>query len=215
MDLPFLADKLESALREMDAESPFGLRGWLKHLRSKGLKAHRGQPDEVAITGSLCDYLTRNGVASEPRAYGSGGFCDIVSTLSENREAWIEAKSYYTIYFDDADVSFSSPRLCRGSQTWKARIEALASDCSNKLASIANAAGLLIGFEVASNVRPLHPNNPSPSAIDFFMRGVVKRRLPGWNIFPLSARGEWNRTIAQCPQFTLRRAAGYGFGRRQ
>jgi len=94
-------------LQEMDGQSTYGLRGWLQHQKDLGQRPHDDTQDELAITRSLCERMSVRGLPTQPRRYAADSkSCDIVVGLSDGRDAWIEAKVYYTAYFKDADVTF-------------------------------------------------------------------------------------------------------------
>lgn len=199
---------LASVLKGMEDESAFGLRGWLKHLRSQGDKPPTAsQQDELAITDSLCKRFTSLGFPSRPERYPhSNEYCDIVSRLPNRNAIWIEAKVYYTVYFDDKDLTYSAPRMAGGSHTWNARIRALRDDCVHKLRMLPNSehvAGLLIGFETyaATAGASLPPRNPSMSEVEKAARAALTDELADWQMHLLAEGEGWERVLSQCPAY--------------
>ena len=192
---------LSAVLKEMDDELSSGLRGWPQHL------GYSPGHDEVAITREIRRRLKGRGLVSKGRRYPSfRQSCDIVSNLAGATTIWIEAKVYWTVYFGDNDPGRTIPKLAGGSQTWQARIEALVSDCSDKLLKMLPArtqvAGLLLGFDRESH--PIFSRiNPSTDTIDNFLRCQVHSRLPGWTVCHLSDDNGWRKPDSCRPELTL------------
>lgn len=155
----------------------------------------------------ICRRLTGRRLVSQGRCYPSSQkSCDVVSSLAVGSTVWIEAKVYWTVYFGDNDLGRTIPKLAGGSQTWQDRIEALVSDCSDKLLKMlpprTQVAGLLLGFD-----RESHPTfsriNPSTDTIDSFLQSQISQHLPGWTVCDLSDCGGWRKPDSCRPELNL------------
>lgn len=187
-------DTLTLILNEMEHESLYGLRGWKKYVGSS-------RQDEVVITQELCTRLTKHGFTSMPDKYPeSSAICDVVSVLANGTRIWIEAKLYYTMFFDDNDLNYENPRASYGSGHWKKQIGYLVSDCKSKLLrSLPNdtlIAGLLLGFEMKLS----RGSNVSSAEVDRFVRSEMNAHLPGWSVHYLFGVDGEQRTLDYCPQ---------------
>jgi hypothetical protein len=185
-------DALSAALKAMDDESPFGLRGWVKYIG-------RHVQDEPAITRELCSRLTECDFRSRaPRYPQTGESCDIVSSLPGGGEVWVEAKLYYTFYFGNGDHSYEAPIPSHSEGHWRNQIRKLVCvDCRGKLLRLLpgrEIAGLLLGFEMEDVPLP----NPSAKEIDEFLRSQMDEAIPGWRIHALSEQAGWGKHIQDC-----------------
>ena len=163
------------ALKDMDAANPGGLSNW-------------PNVGEVPITDALCRFLTQHGFDSRHQQSYSPGICDIVSALPGGIEVWIEAKLYWTLYFERGTTLAEA----HSGEYYSRKIDALVTDCSTKLAQFAREsqgtveiAGLLIGFEKTCPRRmTLNFRNPQWEDISKHLRNKMKVVLPGWSIVP-------------------------------
>jgi hypothetical protein len=191
-------DEITAVLSEMD-QPPGRLRNW----PDDGTRAEMVEP---LITNALCERLTQRGYKSKPRGYSDEDFgnCDIVMTLPEQEEIWIEAKHYYTVFFDSKTETFSPSK---GEGRWKAKIRSLLRDCRDKLLRwappSAHIAGLLLGFEIKSLPMNVRIYNPSAIEIDEFLQSEMKHYLPGWQYNLLSEPNGWPGRMRQHPEIEV------------
>jgi hypothetical protein len=187
---PEYVEAIIAVLKDMELESPFRLRGWGKYVRA-------GEQYERAITAGVCERLRSLQFNSTPeKPYPNGmGSCDIVFNRPEGPEVWIEAKLYYTYYFDDSDETYSNPKPSYSDGHWQNQIYKLvADDCRGKLLKMSPAtevAGLLLGFEIQNL-------GPSGKQINRAIRSEVSENLSGWRVRHLSDRDGWIGTVRGC-----------------
>lgn len=150
---------LEKALKRLDGESPFGLRGYADHL----LGTRKRIQDEEPISRGLCKCLFDAGLPAfaevlYPIRNSVGAitdkFCDLVVRLRNDEFLWIEAKVFFTEYYKDITYAelFKSKNLT-------SKIGSFLNDCKIKTASLTRpeatyVGGLLIGFESSSRPVP-------------------------------------------------------------
>lgn len=202
---------LSMGLAEMDRTLRYGCRGIIRHLKELGRILPSNQQDEIGLIDRLCALLRENGMSAYPNA---SIVPDIDVRYPGTDKIKIEAKTYWTFYFNDRDTDYCNPRPAGGSQTWQRRIRTLVSDCRDKLvpqcaAPNTSCGGLLIGFELRPNTGTTLIGNPSHEAIVSFMRSEVERSLPAATIRPLSPEGGWSKEIDACPRFTFLTFAWY------
>ncbi len=187
---PEYIEAITAVLKEMEQKSPFKLRGWGKYVRA-------GEQYERAITTGICERLKVHQFNSTPeKPYPNGmGNCDIVFSGTEQPEVWIEAKLYYTFYFDDSDETYSNPKPSYADGYWENQIHKLiADDCGGKLLTLsplAEVAGLLLGFEIQNL-------GPTGKQINRVLRSEMSEHLAGWRIRHLSDVEGWIGVIKGC-----------------
>ncbi len=211
LELKDIRGAIAAALEATDRDLTYGLRGIVQHLRETGRASTHNYGDEVAIISELCESLTRRGIPARSRP---NSVPDISIELAGEGELGIEAKVYYTMFFRDGDAEWRKPVPAGGSQTWKARIRALISDCASKLipqyrSSRKRCGGLLIGFELEPSDGTSLAKNPSHQEVVAYMTDEVARNLPGSKIHLLSPNQGWTRRIQPCREFTFRTHAWY------
>jgi hypothetical protein len=196
---PDYVQALSQSLEEIEnGECESGLSGWGDHCGY-------GDRYEVAITESLCPLLKKRGfVTRNERWYDTvAGRCDLVSCLLERTEAWIEAKVYWTVYFNKNGRLVSS----RNDEKWDKRIPNLINQCKSRLEPMykssggaTKVAGLLIGLEKL-NTEVVAPRlyNPTAAKIDGFLRKTMSEYSLPWTIQPLWGASIMRRSTI-CPQ---------------
>ncbi len=143
---------IQETLREMDIQSPLGLRGWKSYRPlTKG-----GKTDEPAITIDLTQRLFDIGrpafaeVVYPRRQPGDGiQYCDVVVDLGNWRYFWIEAKVLWTEFHNDKKSIWEDPLK----KDAPARVKAFHDDCKRLLAlrrpEASFIGGLVIAFETS------------------------------------------------------------------
>jgi hypothetical protein len=202
---------VSSKLQDMDQTLTYGMRGVVKHLEETGRVIRGSNQDEVAVVSYLCSLLRDAGI---PAVANPSIVPDIDVGYDGFDRIKVEAKVYYTAFFQNGDLAYRSPRLANGSQTWKARIRTLVADCSAKLlpqcqTSHSECGGLLVGFELEPCQGTVFSGNPTHAQIESFMRAEVSRSLPEAVIHRLSPENGWRRTVGACTSFSFSTHAWY------
>ncbi len=186
-------DAIRTVLKGMEDESPFGLRGWKKYT------GERGQ-EEKLITGEVARRLNRPPFrfnSTSEKGYGNNQACDVVFSRDDGPEAWLEAKLYYTYFFDDNDCTYSNPKAAYGSGTYPNKIRSICRDCRAKLMSLPTGteiAGLLLGFEVQNL-------GPPWCDIERKLKSEMSNLIPRWQFQHLSGPDGWTKVIQACPKY--------------
>jgi hypothetical protein len=209
--LPEFVANVSSILRDMDQTLPYGIRGIVKHLEETGRVIRGNNQDEVAVISQLCSQLRD---ANIPAKANPSIVPDIDVAYGGPDRIKVEAKVYYTAFFQNADLAYRNPKLAYGSQTWRARIQTLVEDCATKLlpqcqASDSECGGLLVGFELEPCPGTIFSKNPRHAEIVNLMRAEVTRALPGTLIHRLSPENGWRRSVDSCTSFSFSTHAWY------
>ena len=106
---------LFTTLRQMDDDSPWGLRGFALH--GSGGSKQTARSWEVTITKELAKRLSACGVPARPEVpyprtdiTKAAARCDLVVRLGETEVLWIEVKHICTIWWRESDIDFRQPQ---------------------------------------------------------------------------------------------------------
>jgi hypothetical protein len=187
-------DLLFKTLKEMDVESPWGLRGWVDYV-SMNLQA------EVAITDTLETRLTEKGLPTKHQVkypYSTTGSSSDLRLVLDDGRFWIEAKVDYTVWGVGGIENIQRPT--------KHMFSPFVSDWNNKLSKlrISDAryiGALLMGFDA---IEYPYGSQEIVEKVESKLHRPWTKRTESWNSFksdlPYKARTNlwlWYRELPE------------------